>query len=76
MLKKIFSITAIVLATAFIFMAARAVISLEFELIDVRGYGAPPQYEVWALIVLAPLLLVSVSLQSYFLLTRYKKDHP
>ncbi|KIA75086.1 hypothetical protein ANMWB30_02510 [Arthrobacter sp. MWB30] len=63
-----------VLTIVFIFVAARAVIGLGFELIDERGYGSPFSFEEWSLIILAPLLLTAVCVQSYYLAVRSKKD--
>lgn len=74
MSKRIISITTIVLTLVFIFMAARTVISLMFELMDERGHGSPFGFEVWALIVLAPLLLIATCVQSYYLLVPQRKD--
>lgn len=74
MSKSFISITTVVLTIAFIFMATRAVMGLGFELIDARGYGSPLSFDEWALIVLAPLLLIAVCVQSYHLLARSRKD--
>lgn len=74
MSKRISAITTIVLTLVFIFMAARTVISLMFELMDERGHGSPFGFEVWALIVLAPLLLIAICAQSYYLLVPPKKN--
>jgi hypothetical protein len=70
MSRKVLPITTILLSLLFVYMAARAVISLNFELIDARGSGSPVRFEEWARIVLAPLMLIAVCGQSYFLARR------
>ncbi|WLQ08512.1 hypothetical protein [Arthrobacter oryzae] len=60
----------ITISIVFVFIAARAVIGLNLELIESKGSGSPFRFEEWALIALAPLLLLSVFLQSYFLFKR------
>jgi hypothetical protein len=70
MSRKVLPIATILLSLLFVYMAARAVISLNFELIDAQGSGSPFRFEEWALIVLAPLMLIAVCGQSYLLAHR------
>ena len=68
--RQILPILTITISIVFVFIAARAVIGLNLELIEAKGGGSPFRFEEWALIALAPLLLLSVFLQSYFLFKR------
>lgn len=60
MSRKVLPIATILLSVLFVYMAARAVIGLNLELIDAQGSGSPFRFEEWALIVLAPLMLIAV----------------
>ena len=70
MTRQVLPILTITISIVFVFIAARAVIGLNLELIESKGSGSPFRFEEWALIALAPLLLLSVFLQSYFLFKR------
>lgn len=69
--RRILPILTIAISILFVFIAAKAVIGLNLELIETKGSGSPFRFEEWALIALAPLLLLSVFLQSYFLFKRH-----
>ncbi len=72
-MRTVLSITTVVLSLLFVYLAARAVTVLNLELIDETGTGKPFLFGEWALLILAPLLLIAVGIQSLMVMQRRRK---